>query len=52
MKTTLKKGGQINAKTHQKSMPKLVTKRIRKVIKNHVSLNDKIIEFHCKNNNF
>ena len=42
----LKKGAQINAKTHQKSMPKLVTKRIRKIIKNHVSLKGKIIEIH------
>ena len=33
-------------------MPKLVTKKIRKVIQNHVSLNCKIIEFHCNNNGF
>ena len=52
MKQPLKKGAQINAKTHQKSMPKLVTKRIRKFIKNHVSLKGKIIEIHLKNNGF
>jgi hypothetical protein len=45
-------GVKIDAKTHQKSMPKLVTTRIRKIIKNHVSLKGKIIEFHCKNNGF
>ena len=52
MKKLLKKGAQINAKTHQKSMPKLVTKRIRKIIKNHVSLKGKIIDIHWKNNSF
>ena len=52
MKQPLKKGTKIDAKSHQKSMPKLVTKKIRKVIQNHVSLNGKIIEFHCKNNGF
>ena len=46
MKKPLKKGATINAKTHQKSMPKLVTKRVRKLIKNHVSLKGKIIEVH------
>ena len=49
MKKHLKKGAQINAKSHQKSMPKLVTKKIRKIIKNHVSLNRKNIEIHWKN---
>ena len=29
-------------------MPKLVTKKIRKIIKNHVSLNCKNIEIHNK----
>ena len=38
-----------DAKTHQKSMPKLVTEKISKIIKNHVSLKGKIIEIHCKN---
>ena len=42
-------GIKIDAKTHQKSMPKLVTKKIMKVIKNNVSLNGKIIEIHCQN---
>ena len=44
--------GKIDAKTHQKTMPKLVTKRIRKIIKNHVSLKGKIIEIHWENNVF
>ena len=30
-------------------MPKLVTKKIRNIIKQHVSLNSKIMEVHCKN---
>jgi hypothetical protein len=33
-------------------MLKLVTEKIRKIIKNHVSLNSKIIEIHWKNNGF
>ena len=33
----------------QKSMPKLVTKKMMKIIKNHVSLKSKIIEIHCTN---
>jgi hypothetical protein len=52
MKEHLKKGAQIDAQSHQKSMPKLVTKRIRKIIKNHVSLKGKIIEIHWRNNVF
>jgi hypothetical protein len=31
-------GAEINAKKHQKSMPKLVSKRIKKSMKNHVFL--------------
>ena len=42
-------GANIDTKTHQQSMPKLVTERISKIIKNHVSLNGKIIEIHYKN---
>ena len=42
----------IDTKTHQESMPKLITEKIRKVIKNHVSLNGKIIEVHWKNTCF
>ena len=42
-------GGEIDAKTHQQSMPKLLTEKIMKVIKNQVCLNGKIIEIHCKN---
>ena len=33
-------------------MPKLVTKKIWKIIKNNFSLNGKIIEIHCKANVF
>jgi len=45
-------GTEIDAKTHQKSMPKLVSKKIREIIKNHVSLKGKIIEIHLKNKCF
>ena len=45
-------GAEIDAKTHQKSMPELVSKKIREIIKNHVSLKSKIIEIHWKNNGF
>jgi hypothetical protein len=45
-------GAKIGAQTHQKSIPKLVTKRIRNIIKNHVSLKGKIIEIHWKNKCF
>jgi hypothetical protein len=45
-------GAEIDAKTHQKSMPELVSKKIRKIIKNHVSLKSEIIEIHWKNNGF
>ena len=38
---------EIDATTHHKSMPKLVTQKIMKIIKNHVSLNCKIIKIHC-----
>ena len=31
-------GTEIDAKTHQKSMPELVSKKIKEIIKNHVSL--------------
>ena len=37
-----------DAKTHQNPMPKLVTKKIMEIIENHVSLNGKIIQIHCK----
>ena len=33
-------------------MPKLETKKIKNFIKNHVSLNGKIIQIHCKNKCF
>jgi hypothetical protein len=36
----------------QKSMPELVSKKIREIIKNHVSLKSEIIEIHWKNNGF
>ena len=43
---------EIDAKTHQKSMPKLVSKKIKKIIKNYVSLKGKINQTHLKNNGF
>ena len=43
---------EINAKTHQKSMPELVSEEIKKIIKNHVSPKSEIIEIHWKNNGF
>jgi len=36
----------------KKYMLKLVSEKIRKIIKNHVSLKSKIIEIHWKNNGF
>ena len=36
-------------KTNENSILKQVTGNIMKIIKNHVSLNGKIIEIHCKN---
>ena len=45
-------GVEIGAQTHQQLMPKQVSKQIMNVIKNHVSLEGKIIEIHCKNNGF
>ena len=39
-------------KTNENSIQKQVTGNIMKVIKNHVSLNGKIIQIHCKNNCF
>jgi len=45
-------GAEIDAKTHQKSMPELVSEKIKKNIKNHVSLKSEIIEIHWKNNGF
>ena len=38
-------GAEIDAKTHQKSMPKLVSKKIREIIKNHVSLKSESLKF-------
>ena len=43
-------GTEIDAKTHQKSMPELVSKKI--IIKNHVSLKSEIIEIHWKKHCF
>ena len=45
-------GAEIDAKTHQKSMPELVSKKIREIIKNHVSLKSEIIENHWKKKGF
>ena len=49
MPKEIQNGTKNDAKTHQKSMRNLVTKKIRKIIKKHVSLNGKNIEIHCKN---
>ena len=43
-------GPNFDAKTHQKVMPKQVTEKIVKIIKNHVSLMCKNMRIHCKNN--
>ena len=45
-------GTKIDTQTQQKSMRKLVTKKIRKIILNHFSLNSKSIEIHSKNKCF
>jgi hypothetical protein len=45
-------GAKIDAKTDKKSMPELVSEKIKKIIKNHVSLKSQIIEIHWKNNCF
>jgi hypothetical protein len=45
-------GVEIDAKTHQKSMPELVSEKIKKIMKIHVSLKSKIIEIHWKNDGF
>jgi hypothetical protein len=45
-------GAEIDAKTHKNSMPELVSEKIKKIIKNHVSLKSEIIEIHWKNNGF
>ena len=45
-------GTKIDAKTHQNSMPKQASKKIRTIIKNNVSLKGKFIENHWKNNGF
>ena len=42
----------IDATTHNKSMPKLVTRKFMEIIKNHVSLNGKTIEIQYKNKCF
>ena len=47
-----KHGARIDVKTRQKSMPKLETKTIMKIIKSHVFLNGKIIRTYYKNNCF
>ena len=39
-------------KTNVNSIQKQVTGNIMKIIKNHVPLNGKIIEIHCKNRLF
>ena len=43
-------GSQNNAKTHQKSLPKIETTKNHEKHQNHVSLNGKIFEIHNKTN--
>ena len=45
-------GINLDAQTHQKTMPKQVTKNIVNIIKNHVRLMCKNMRNHCKNNGF
>ena len=45
-------GVEINAKTHSKSMHKLISKKNMKTMKYHVALKGKIIQTHCKNKCF
>ena len=45
-------GAEIDTKTHQKTMPKLVTKKTMKIIKKHDSLKGEIIKIQCKNKCF
>ena len=41
-------GTKVDAETHQKSVPKRISKKIREKHENHVYLNGEIIEAHCK----
>jgi hypothetical protein len=45
-------GAEIYGTTHQKPMPKQVSKQIMEIIKNHVSMKGKIIQIHCNNKRF
>ena len=45
-------GAEIDAKTHQKSIQEKVSKNIREIITNHVSLKRKIVEIQWKNISF
>ena len=47
-----KKGVKTDAQIFQITLPKQVSDNIMKIIKNHVFLNGKIIQIHCKNNGF
>ena len=42
-------GSKIDAQTHQKPLPKQVSKKIMEIIENNVSLKGKTIEIHIKN---
>ena len=42
------KGTEIDAQTHQKSMPKLVSKKLRKIINKYVSLKCKPCKYKVK----
>ena len=44
----IQNGAEIDVKTHPKSMPKQVSKKLRKIMKIHVFLKRKIIQIHCK----
>ena len=52
MQKSFPNGAEIDAKTHKKSMPKLVSKKIREIINNHVSLKGKTFKIHLKNKCF
>jgi hypothetical protein len=45
-------GANIDAETHDKAMQKLAPKRIREIMKNHVSLKCKNMQIHCNGHRF
>ena len=52
MQKGFQNGAQIDVQTHQKSMPKLITKKVIKNIKQYVFLNGKFIQMQNKNKCF